>query len=84
MKKFSHLINLRVVRGEWHHIKIDKNSIAIFHLLFTDDVLFFMQSFVTQAHLIRDTLRAFYGTFGLKANDAKSKAFYLPSVPIII
>lgn len=41
MEKLSHLINLRVAKGEWHPIKVGGDDPTISHMLFADGVLLF-------------------------------------------
>lgn len=80
MKKLSHLISLKVSKGDWHPIKISKDEPTISHLAFADDVLLFSEALVSQICVIRDTLHAFCGASGLNVNDGKSRAFCSPGV----
>lgn len=81
MEKFSLLIQRKVARKEWKLIRVTPKDPAIWHLLFTDDVILFFLASVNQARVIRHTLIEFCGCFGMMVNVAKSKAYAFPLLP---
>lgn len=52
-----------------------RGGLRISHLLFIDDVMFFIYAIVSHARVIRHTLFEFCGASGMMVNSPKSKVF---------
>lgn len=82
MEKLSHLIADVVEARDWHPIKAGRNGPDISHLLFGDDLLFFVEASTTQMTKNMSVLDRFCQASGQKINIIKSGVFFLKNVAV--
>jgi hypothetical protein len=80
MEKLSCLISKKVSDKVWQPIHVSKNGPGISHLLFADDVLFFIKANKTQICSLIDVLTSFCNALGLIVNFDKSRVMTLRNV----
>lgn len=81
MEKLALAINEEVNKNNWLPVKVSKNGPPISHLLFADDVLFFVKAKNSQVRLVKSILEQFSMAARLKINVHKSKCFASAGVP---
>ncbi|KAK4435093.1 hypothetical protein Salat_0672600 [Sesamum alatum] len=65
---------MKVGKKEWKPIATTSSrGPKIFHLLFTDDLILFAKGIVSQARVVRKTVREFCSCSGMMVNSHKSK-----------
>lgn len=72
IKRLGHLIQAKVAGGVWKGIKCSKESPAITHLFFADDLLLFGEATLEQIEVMESCLAMFCDLSGQKVSLSKS------------
>lgn len=73
MEKLSHIINQKLVEGNWRPVKISRNGSMISHMFFADDLILFGQASTKQAQVMKECLDIFYDISGQQVSFPKSR-----------
>ncbi|CAN1312873.1 Putative ribonuclease H protein At1g65750, partial [Linum perenne] len=76
----SCMIINRVEDGSWQPIRVARDSEALSHIFFADDLILFSTATVRQAQLISDCLEAFGEISGESVSREKSRVFFSKNV----
>ena len=68
------MISERVDLGLWKLIRVTRDGIGVYHLLFTDDLLLFAEAKMSHIRLVMQVLKEFQELSGLIVNLDKSKS----------
>lgn len=60
IKKLSHIIQEKVLLGNWKTLKLSRNGLCISHLMFADDLIIFSRASNGQVKLVLKCLEVFY------------------------
>lgn len=72
----SRLFNREENEGNLHGIKIDRRAPAMYHLMYTNDLLFMCQANETNAKSIRKSMDKYCRWSGQEVNEKKSNIFF--------
>lgn len=80
MERWSILIDDKCMNGNWKGIKVSRDSNAITHLFFADDLILFGQANHANCKDILEVFRDFSMLSGQTVNLSKSKLFVSPNI----
>lgn len=80
MERLSILIDSKCGEGNWKGIKVSRDSVALTHLFFADDLILFGHANITNCKAIMEVLNDFCIMSGQTVNLSKSKLFVSPNV----
>lgn len=80
MEYLSKLIKDQIQANNWKPFTFKNKNIAISHILFADDVLFFCKANSRNIEAISDVIKIFSTVSGMKINTAKSKVWFSKTV----
>nr|XP_025681707.1 uncharacterized protein LOC112783135 [Arachis hypogaea] len=78
--QLAHLIEDKVVKGEWRPFRIGKHGLSISHLMFADDLILFGEAFCIQMEVIKSCLDKFCEVSGQIVNGQKTQVFFSKKV----
>ena len=80
MEFLGQLIEEKCSTNLWRPVKVSRRGPFISHLMFADDLMFFIKANHVNCSAIRDVLNVFCNMSGQTVSEAKSRVFFSPNV----